>query len=200
MGLIRGRGGVASSTWNGCGPILSDSWSDAGGQEGAAGGEPVVVGLVLGAHGTDGSLRVKSLSDVPQRFEAGRELFLRGRPYRVVRSVLRPPEQVILKLDGVRTRAAARLLAGEEVTVAETSAPVLPEGEYYHFQLLGLRVVTEEGAELGRIREVIVTGSNDVYAVAGPEGEILLPAVRQVVLGVDLELGVMRARLMGGMG
>ncbi len=174
--------------------------SDAGCQEGAAGGEQVVVGLVLGPHGTDGALRVKSLSDVPQRFDAGRDLFLRGRPYRVVRSVLRPPEQVILKLDEVRTRAAARALAGVEVTVAATSAPVLPAGEYYHFQLLGLRVMTEEGAELGRIREVIVTGSNDVYVVAGPEGEVLLPAVRQVVLGVDLELGVMRVRLMGGMG
>ena len=179
---------------------MSDSLSDAGCQEGAAGGEQVVVGLVLGPHGTDGSLRVKSLSDVPQRFEAGRELFLRGRPYRVVRSVLRPPEQVILKLDEVRTRVAARLLAGEEVTVAAASAPVLPEGEYYHFQLLGLRVVTEEGTELGHIREVIVTGSNDVYAVAGSAGEVLLPAVGSVVLGVDLELGVMRARLMEGMG
>ncbi len=102
--------------------------SDAGVQEGAAGGEPVVVGLVLGPHGTDGALRVKSLSDVPERFDAGRELFLRGRPYRVVRSVLRPPEQVILKLDGVRTRAAARLLAGEEVTVMAAEAPALPEG------------------------------------------------------------------------
>ena len=193
MGFIRGRCGVPGFR---LGRILSD----AGSQEGAAGGEPVVVGLVLGPHGTDGSLRVKSLSDVPQRFDAGRELFLRGRPYRVARSVLRPPEQVILKLEGVRTRAAARALAGEEVTVAAASAPVLPEGEYYHFQLLGLRVVTEEGAELGHIREVIVTGSNDVYVVAGPAGEVLLPAVGSVVLGVDLELGVMRVRLMGGMG
>ncbi len=54
--------------------------------------------------------------------------------------------------------------------------------------------------ELGRIREVIVTGSNDVYVVAGSAGEVLLPAVRQVILGMDLELGVMRVRLMGGMG
>ena len=174
--------------------------TDAGCQDGAAGGDQVVVGLVLGAHGSDGSLRVKSLSDVPQRFDPGRELYLRGRPYRVVRSVLRRPEQVVLKLAGVETRAAARALAGEEVAVPAADAPALPEGEYYHFQLMGLRVVTEEGAELGYIREVIVTGSNDVYVVAGPEGETLLPAVRSVVLGVDLELGVMTARLMEGMG
>lgn len=144
-------------------------------------------------------MRVQAWSDVAHRFEAGRELQLGGRLHRILASAERPPGAVILKLSGVRTRAAARALTGAEVTVPAADAPVLPEGEYYYFQLMGLRVVTEEGEELGRIREVIVTGSNDVYAVSGPTGEVLVPALGQVVLGVDLALGEMRVRLMEGM-
>lgn len=159
----------------------------------------VAVGLVLGSHGSDGSLRVKTLSDVPHRFDPGQELYLGGQPRRIRAAAFRPPQQVILKLAGLNTPAAARALAGTEVTVPSTAAPPLPPGEYFHFQLLGLQVITETGEDLGRLSEIIVTGSNDVYVVSGPAGETLLPALAQVVRQVDLAAGVMTVRLLEGL-
>ena len=164
-------------------------------------GDPaqVTVALILGAHGTAGAVRVRILSDVPHRFDPGRELYLQGRPYRIESSTFRPPDRAILKLRGLDTPAAARALTGEEFTSPADAAPTLPSGEYFHFQLVGLQVLTEEGEDLGRIGEIIATGSNDVYVVSGPSGEILLPALAQVIRTVDLAGGTMTVRLMEGL-
>lgn len=159
----------------------------------------VAVGLILGAHGAAGAVRVKVLSDVPYRFDPGQELYLRGRPYRILSATFRRPDQAILKLHGLDTPAAAQALTGAEVTSPAGSAPPLPDGEYFHFQLMGLQVLTEEGEDLGRVSEIIVTGSNDVYVVSGLSGEILLPALYRVIRAVDLEQGIMTVRLMEGL-
>jgi 16S rRNA processing protein RimM len=90
-------------------------------------------------------------------------------------------------------------LVGEWVTVAEETTPPLPEGEFFHFQLLGLRVVSLQGEELGRITEIIQTGSNDVYLVSDDKDEVLIPALAQVVRKVDLQAGVMVVELIDGL-
>ena len=164
-----------------------------------AGPTYAVIGLILGAHGVTGEVRVRVLSDVPHRFDSGQELYLQGRTYRITHSSSGRSGQAILKLQGVDTQAAARALTGEEITALTDSAPTLPEGEYFHFQLIGLQVLTDVGEDLGRISEILVTGSNDVYVVSGPSGEILLPALAQVIKSVDLEGGTMTVRLMEGL-
>ena len=66
--------------------------------------------------------------------------------------------------------------------------PRLPQGEYYHHQLLGLQVINKEGQLLGTLVEILETGANDVYVVKGESGEeVLLPAIDGVVVGIDLE-------------
>ena len=85
------------------------------------------------------------------------------------------------------------------MTVPEQSVPPLPEGEYFHFQLLGLRVLTEEGEDLGRVCEILETGSNDVYIVANDSGELLLPALADVVREVQVSEGLMVVRLPEGL-
>ena len=75
----------------------------------------------------------------------------------------------------------------------------MPEGEFFHFQLLGLRVVSLQGEELGSLTEIIQTGSNDVYLVSNDKAEILIPALSQVVRKVDLEAGVMVVELIEGL-
>ena len=73
-------------------------------------------------------------------------------------------------------------------------------GEYYHYQLVGLTVITEQGERLGRVQEVLVTGSNDVYIVKSDDGaELLLPAITQVVKDIDLAAGRMLVRLLDGL-
>jgi 16S rRNA processing protein RimM len=79
------------------------------------------------------------------------------------------------------------------IMVKET--PDLPTGKYYHFQLLGMTVVDENGYPLGILTEIIETGANDVYLLIDETGkEILLPAIEQVVLDVDIQNRLMRVR------
>ena len=162
-------------------------------------GSHIAVGRILGAHGVFGEIRARSLTDVPHRFDPGQELFIRNQPYCIASVAQRPPDQVFLKLDGLDTPEVARALAGELLTIPSNAVPPLPEGEYFHFQLMGLEVFTEEGEDLGRISDILVTGSNDVYVVSGQSGDLLLPAVAQVVRVVDLERGTMTVRLMDGL-
>ena len=85
------------------------------------------------------------------------------------------------------------------ITVPPEAVPQLPEGEYFHFQLLGIKVLTEEGEELGRISDILETGSNDVYVVNGPTGEVLVPALADVIVKVDLDQGIMEVNLPDGL-
>jgi 16S rRNA processing protein RimM len=83
--------------------------------------------------------------------------------------------------------------------IPRSAAPTLPEGTYYHADLIGLKVVTEEGRELGRIVEILETGANDVYVVHGAGSEWLLPATKEVVRRVDLAGEMMLIRPPEGM-
>ena len=159
----------------------------------------VVVGVILGSHGTKGELRVRVMSEVPNRFDPGQTLYVGAQPHVIAGSSRGRGNAIILKLQGINTDAAARDLTGMDLTCQADSAPPLPEGEYFHFQLMGLQVFTEEGELLGRISEIIVTGSNDVYLVQGERGEILLPAISQVVQQVDVQAGTMVVRLLDGL-
>ena len=159
----------------------------------------VIVGQVLQTHGVRGQIRVQVLSDVPDRFDSGRTVHIGSSAFRITASTLSRYNHVLLQLDGVSTREAAQSLVGQAITVPETAAPPLNEGEYFHFQLLGLRVLTEEHEELGRITEILETGSNDVYVVSGAGSEVLVPALLDVVRSVCLEEGLMIVDLPDGL-
>jgi 16S rRNA processing protein RimM len=85
----------------------------------------------------------------------------------------------------------AQRVVERELLVPEASLPPTAEGEYYHYQLIGLRVETVAGQEIGILRGIIETGSNDVYVVDAGTREILIPALADVVLEVDLQEGRM---------
>ena len=106
---------------------------------------------------------------------------------------------MVLKFHGLDSLPEARALVGLEITVPQSDVPDLPPGEYFHFQLLGLTVVTEDGEELGVLGELLETGSNDVYVVSGGAGELLIPALEEVVLDVLLGQGTMVVRLPDGL-
>lgn len=167
------------------------------------GGAPIpghiTVGQVLQAHGVLGQIRVRVLSDVPERFDPGQTVHIGPGVFRISSSTPSGHGHAMLLLDGVTTRDAAQSLVGQPVTVPEAAAPLLEEGEYFHFQLLGLRVLTEEHEELGQITEILETGSNDVYVVSGPSGEVLVPALADVVREVRLNDRLMIVDLPDGL-
>ena len=155
--------------------------------------------LVIGAHGRDGCLNVRLLSDLPGRFDPGRELLLDGRPCRILRSRQTGPDTALLWLDAITARRHAVPLAGKYLSARPESA-ALAEGEYFHYQLIGMRVIADDGEDLGEIHEILETGSNDVYIIRnGDGGELLIPATAQVVRQVDPAAGVMRVQLPDGL-
>jgi 16S rRNA processing protein RimM len=106
---------------------------------------------------------------------------------------------LLLKLVGCDDRSQAETLHGQLLRVRLEDAPPLGPNEYYCHQLLGLKVVTLEGEELGVLDAIWETGANDVYVVRGVRGELLLPARIEVIRQIDLEHGVMRVHLLPGL-
>jgi len=175
--------------------------------EDSAGSEPhyLSIGEVVRPHGVRGELRVRILTEYPERLNIHTHFYL-AHPaftekvyrYAVERMRLRR-DVLLLKLEGCDDRTAAEALRGMLVQIPLEDAVPLEEGEYYLFQLLGVDVETEQGEWLGRIVEVLETGANDVYVVRGPRGEVLVPAIGEVVRSLDLAAKRMVIHLMPGL-
>jgi 16S rRNA processing protein RimM len=97
----------------------------------------------------------------------------------------------VLRLEGISDRAAAERLAGRYL---EAPAEALPADTYYWHQLIGLAAVDEAGTELGHVVEIFRAGENEVYRIEGSGGELLVPALRDVVRSIDLKSGRMVVR------
>ena len=161
--------------------------------------DSVIVARILGPHGRDGALNVQLLSDLPGRFDSGRVMLLDGRPHSIVASRQTGPDSALIWLEGIATRSRAAPLTGKYLSARPDDNAALEEGEYFHYQLIGMRVRTEDGEDLGELQEILETGSNDVYIVRGDGGELLIPATAQVVREVDVAGGAMTVRLPDGL-
>jgi 16S rRNA processing protein RimM len=164
----------------------------------------LAVAHVVGVHGIRGDLRCVLLTDFPDRFKRGLRIFLGDEhsPHEVERARLER-NRVVLKLNGVDSRTDAEALRGATIFVAEGDAVRLPRGSYFWHQIIGLRVRTAGGKVLGTVAEIIETGSNDVYVVrrSPPDsGELLLPAIKDVVRKIDLARGEITVELLEGLG
>ena len=160
------------------------------------------VGKIVGAHGVRGELKVSLMTDNPERFRPGVRLFLESEegPVPVEVASARPHKGMMLvTLATIQDRTAAERLQWRKLLIPQTEAMPLAEHENYVHDLIGLRVETFTGEALGEITEVLFTPANDVYVVAGPGGELLLPALRDVVLRVDLEAGTMLVKVPDGL-
>lgn len=161
------------------------------------------VGVITGTHGLRGEVKVYPTSDEPRRFDSLRELILdTGREERRlrIRSVKYFKQFAILGFEGMNRIEDVERLRGASLLIDREDAVPLEEGEYYIPDLLGMKVVTEEGRELGELRDVLQTGANDVYVVGGKgKKELLLPAIPDCILTVDEEKGEMTVRLMPGL-
>jgi len=103
-------------------------------------------------------------------------------------------------IEGCTDRNKAERWRGAEIKIRFEEAQPLEAGVYYHWQILGLKVVTEQGGELGTVQEILETGANDVYIVRSEAGgELLLPAIPDVILEVNLEAARMIVRLIPGL-
>lgn len=166
-------------------------------------GEPVflLVGRLLRPHGVRGEILMAVMTDFPERFKPGAALYMGSRYDPVtIKSVRHHNKGFIVTLEGYGDRQTVQHLTNQDLFVKTEDRPKLAKGEYYQHELIGMRVVTDEGETLGLLAEIIETGANDVFLVRPEEGkEILLPAIDDVILAIDVGDKQMTVHLLEGL-
>jgi 16S rRNA processing protein RimM len=154
------------------------------------GGDLLTIGRIVKPQGRKGEVLVESFSDRPERFPTLREVWLTradGSTRLALVSGCWPHKgRFVLKLEGVDSISAAEELRGQSLALHESTVAPLPEGVFYHHQLVGLEVQTESGRALGSVADLIETGAALVLVVRGPEGERLIPLAEPFIRRVDL--------------
>ena len=138
------------------------------------------------------------LTDFPDRFASDEELYIEERTV-TIEGCKWNRSRAILKLAKIDSVEDAQQLRGQLLEVPQSRLHSLSQDEYYQFQLLGLEVWTNDGEFLGQIAQILPTGSNDVYVVPVTDGEVLIPAIEDVVKSIDIENGRMTIEAVKGL-
>ncbi len=181
----------------------------------------VLVGLVKSPHGVRGEVKVEIISDVPDRFDLGRELVATAKarsgrnipPARLKGSSSAAPRRrtllitsfrpirggAIMGFDGCQTRDQAEILRGNRLEVRRSEVPAAPPGSYYHFDLLGCRCIDTDHGELGEVVDVVEDGGGVLLEVAGAGRILPVPFVEAFTESVDIAAKLIRLRLPPGL-
>lgn len=148
--------------------------------------ERLVIAEILKPQGIKGELKLKTYTDYPEDVKAFGEVYIDGTPYKILTFRVGTDGAAYVGLRGVPDRNAAELLRGKKVEGDREDAPELEEGQYYIADVLGLQCETEDGEPLGTVKD-IQNLSSDVYTVEKAGKSVLFPAVKGVIVKVDLE-------------
>jgi 16S rRNA processing protein RimM len=148
----------------------------------------LAIGVALTSFGLQGDIKVEPLTDFPERFEPGEVIWLGGRKRHVQRSRWQG-RTVYLKLTGINSSEDVGEVRGQYLEVPEADRADLPPDEYFQSDIIGLSVETTAGAPLGQVLEFLPTGANDVLVVRGPDGDVLVPMIEDVVKTIDVPGG-----------
>jgi 16S rRNA processing protein RimM len=166
-------------------------------------GEPVflAVGKLRRPHGVHGEIIMDVLTDFPERLKPGKKMLAGDQHQPVqIRSVRGHDQALLIAFTGIDTPEQAGEFRNQILYATVADQPPLEDGEYYHHELIGLSVYDEQGNLLGELAEIMETGANDVYVVRPEAGqEILLPAIDEVILEINLEKKTMSVHLLPGL-
>jgi len=157
-------------------------------------GEFVRVGQIVGAFGLKGELKVEPLTDADDRFLAGTRLRLNG-DWVTVKSMRMHKGRPLVKIDGIEDMTAAEKLRWQYLEAPPLTEADMEEGEYLVEDLIGMKVITVEGDDIGKVEDVLPYPAQDVLKV----GEVLIPMVEEFVIEVDLEKEIITVKLLPGM-
>lgn len=150
----------------------------------------IVIGKIVGVHGIAGTLKMISYAESDILFSSETRLYTKnsaGGFTPVDLRWIKPYKNILrIRIQKVDDRSTAQNWVGTDVFVSKENLPPLAPGEYYWKDLIGLKVYSTQDEYLGRIESVIRTGANDVYVARKDEEELLIPALEQVVVSVDL--------------
>ena len=163
--------------------------------------ERVPLGKIVGVHGLKGELKIYlyasgiEVADTVALLKSSREtVFIDGLPY-VLKGMKRHKAVMLVKFEGVSRCEDAKVFVGKDVFVVKRALPDLGKDEYYAFEIQDMEVSSLDGRDLGKVVNIFSTGSNDVYVVEGPLGEILIPAIKDVIVKIDVPGKKMIVRL-----
>lgn len=146
-------------------------------------------------------LQVEAYTEVIHSLKPTSEILLGQEKVPAVVREFRPHRaRFLLAIEDCEDRESAERFRGMDIFVPFDDVEPLPEGIFYHWQILGLEVITDEGEILGNVERILETGANDVYLIRGRSGEeLLLPAIQSVILDIDLQEGRITVRLIPGL-
>ena len=161
------------------------------------------VGIITSTHGVRGEVKVYPTTDDPRRFRRLKEVVLDTGKEKMnleIEGVKFFKQFVILKFKGLDNINDIEKYRQKSLYVTRKNAVRLQRDEYFIADLIGLKVQDEDGKELGTVKDVIETGANDVYEVEMADGKsLLLPAIKQCILNVDVENGTMQVHVLEGL-
>lgn len=147
----------------------------------------ITIGEIVNTHGINGELKILPMTDDLKRFRKLKKVYIDNEEKTVVWCKLLS-DKAILKIEGIDTMNDAIKYKTKFIKVTREDAVKLPEGRYYEADIIDCTVEDENGVYLGKINEIIHTGSNDVYWIKG-EKELLIPALKSIVTKMDVENG-----------
>ena len=163
--------------------------------------ELIKLGKITAPVGIKGEFRVYPYTDDKTRFSDIKKLVLAGKDYEVERATYRNNDMVVLKLKGIDDRNTSETLRGLELFLRKEDLWEVPEDTYFVEDILGIRVLDEEGKEIGILKDIIQNPAHDLYEIETPEGKsFLVPAVKEFVRRVDVDAKLMVLHLIEGMG
>ncbi|MGE5543928.1 MAG: ribosome maturation factor RimM [Bacillota bacterium] len=148
----------------------------------------ISVGEIINTHGVRGEVRVRPLTDFPERFQKDCRFILdrNGEARMLTVEKVRPYKNVLLvKFREIPDLNTAERIKGGLLKITKDQLAALPEDTFFIFEIIGMEVFTRDGRALGKVKDVISLGANDVYVVAGEFKEYMIPAVKEVVKQVD---------------
>ena len=165
--------------------------------------EFIIIGKVVSTQGNKGEVNVLPLTDSIDRFKNLDNVFLRSKKSQTilnVEKIRKRNDTVILKLKDIENIEEAKMIVGSFLEVERKNAVKLPKETYFIFEIIGLEVYDENNIFLGKVENVISTGSNDVYVVKNKDKEeLFIPAIREVVKNVNLEKKRITIKMVDGL-
>lgn len=161
-----------------------------------------VVGKIVNTQGIKGEVRALPFTEDINRFKLLKEIFIQKKDKLEIfeiESVRFHKQFVLLKFNGIDTMTDAEKLKNLELKIPEELAIPCEEDEYYIRDLYGINVIEENGEDLGILTDIIFTGANDVYVIKKDDQEILIPAIKQCILDVNINEKVMKVKLLEGL-
>ena len=161
------------------------------------------VGVISSTHGVRGEVKVFPTTDDVTRFRQLKKVYLdTGREMLPleIQNVKFFKQFAILKFKGIDNINDIEKYKGKSLLIDREDAVDLDEDEYFIADMIGMKVFTEDGSEFGTLKDVMETGANDVYIIDSPEhGEVLIPAIKECILDVDMDEESMTIHLMEGL-